>query len=112
MDRAGQFAVVCTREALADSGIDLGGMSPERIGVSIGSAVGCTMGLEEEYAVLSDAGRRWVVDHSYGVPHLYGYMVPSTLAVEVAWEVDAEDRSRWSPPAARPVWTPSRTASS
>jgi len=90
MDRAGQFAVVCTREALADSGIDLGGMSPERIGVSIGSAVGCTMGLEEEYAVLSDAGRRWVVDHSYGVPHLYGYMVPSTLAVEVAWEVDAE----------------------
>ncbi|MFC0542875.1 beta-ketoacyl-[acyl-carrier-protein] synthase family protein [Kutzneria chonburiensis] len=90
MDRAAQFAIVCTREALADSGIELGGLSPERIGVSIGSAVGCTMGLEEEYAVLSDAGQRWLVDHSYGVPHLYGYMVPSTLAVEVAWEVDAE----------------------
>jgi act minimal PKS ketosynthase (KS/KS alpha) len=90
MDRAAQFAIVCTREALADSGIELGGLPPERIGVSIGSAVGCTMGLEEEYAVLSDAGQRWLVDHSYGVPHLYGYMVPSTLAVEVAWEVDAE----------------------
>jgi act minimal PKS ketosynthase (KS/KS alpha) len=48
------------------------------------------MGLEEEYAVLSDGGRRWLVDHTYGVPHLYGYMVPSTLAVEVAWEVAAE----------------------
>ena len=90
MDRAAQFAVVSTREALADSGIDLAGVPPERVGVSLGSAVGCTMGLEQEYAVLSDGGRRWLVDHSYGVPHLYGYMVPSTLAVEVAWEVSAE----------------------
>src|SRR5690606_26338602 len=38
----------------------------------------------------SDEGRRWLVDHTYGVPHLYGFMVPSTLAVEVAWEVAAE----------------------
>ncbi|MDH2390802.1 MULTISPECIES: beta-ketoacyl-[acyl-carrier-protein] synthase family protein [Streptomyces] len=90
MDRAAQFAVVSAREAVADSGLDLANTPPERIGVSIGSAVGCTMGLEEEYVLLSDAGRHWLVDHSYGVPHLYGYMVPSTLAVEVAWEVGAE----------------------
>ncbi|CAM3692793.1 beta-ketoacyl synthase [Kibdelosporangium persicum] len=90
MDRAAQFATVCTREAVADSGVDLGELEPERIAVSIGSAVGCTMGLEEEYAVLADEGRRWLVDHTYGVPHLYGYMVPSTLAAEVAWEVAAE----------------------
>jgi act minimal PKS ketosynthase (KS/KS alpha) len=31
-----------------------------------------------------------VVDHEYGVPHLYGYHVPSTLAVEVAWAAGAE----------------------
>jgi hypothetical protein len=46
--------------------------------------------LEEEYVLLSDNGRQWLVDHTYGVPHLYGYMVPSTLAVEVAGEVGAE----------------------
>ncbi|KDN20345.1 beta-ketoacyl-[acyl-carrier-protein] synthase family protein [Amycolatopsis rifamycinica] len=90
MDRAAQFATVCTREAVADSGVDLSALDPGRIAVSIGSAVGCTMGLEEEYAVLADEGRKWLVDHTYGVPHLYGYMVPSTLAVEVAWEVAAE----------------------
>ncbi|UFQ18584.1 MULTISPECIES: beta-ketoacyl-[acyl-carrier-protein] synthase family protein [Streptomyces] len=90
MDRAAQFAVVCAREALAGSGLDLAALDPGMLGVSIGSAVGCTMSLEEEYRVLSDTGRRWLVDHTYGVPHLYEQMVPSTLAVEVARDVGAQ----------------------
>jgi act minimal PKS ketosynthase (KS/KS alpha) len=90
MDRAAQFAVVAAREAWADSGLGPEEVPPERLGVSTGSAVGCTTGLEEEYVVLSDAGRRWLVDPAYRVPHLYGYMVPSTLAAEVAWTVGAE----------------------
>jgi act minimal PKS ketosynthase (KS/KS alpha) len=91
MDRAAQFAVVAAREAIADSGLDVADIpQPHRLAVSLGSAVGCTMGLEEEYVVLSDGGRSWLVDHDYGVPHLYGYMVPSTLASEVAWAAGAQ----------------------
>lgn len=90
MDRAAQFAVLCAREAVADSGLDLGGVDPGAIAISLGSAVGCTISLEEEYRVLSDDGRNWLVDHHYGTPHLYGHMVPSTIAVEVAREVGAE----------------------
>ncbi|SBT42844.1 beta-ketoacyl-[acyl-carrier-protein] synthase family protein [Micromonospora auratinigra] len=90
MDRAAQFAVVCTREAVGDAGLELEELDPTRLGVTIGSAVGCTMSLEREYAVVSDEGRRWLVDHTYGVPHLYNYLVPGSLATEVAWEVGAE----------------------
>jgi act minimal PKS ketosynthase (KS/KS alpha) len=89
MDRAAQFGVVCVREALADSGIELETVPPERVGVSIGSAVGCTTGLEEEYVVLSDGGRKWLLDPEYGMPHLYDFMVPSSIAVEVAREAGA-----------------------
>lgn len=90
MDRAAQFAAVSTREAIADSGLDLEEAPPERIGVSLGSAVGCTMSLEREYIVLSDGGREWLVDPAYAVPHLYEHMIPSTLATEVAWACGAE----------------------
>jgi act minimal PKS ketosynthase (KS/KS alpha) len=84
MDRAAQFAVVCTREALSDSGLDPEAVPPERVGVSLGSAVGATTALEREYVVLSDGGRRWLLDDAYRTPHLYDFMAPSTLAVEVA----------------------------
>ncbi|HKS44423.1 MAG TPA: beta-ketoacyl-[acyl-carrier-protein] synthase family protein [Amycolatopsis sp.] len=90
MDRAAQFAVVATGEAVADSGLELGQLDPARLGVAIGSAVGATMGLENEYRVVSDGGRLELVDHSYTVSHLYDYFVPSSFAAEVAWSVGAE----------------------
>ena len=90
MDRAAQFAVVCAREAVADSGLDLTATDPTRTGVSIGSAVGCTTSLEREYVVVSDAGRLDVVDPAYAVPNLYDFLVPSSLAVETAWATGAE----------------------
>lgn len=90
MDRAAQLAVISTREALADSGLADAQLPPHRIGVVIGSAVGCSMSLEEEYAVVSDNGRQWLVDHAYTSPHLFRQFVPSSLAAEVAWAAGAE----------------------
>ncbi|HZR54067.1 MAG TPA: beta-ketoacyl-[acyl-carrier-protein] synthase family protein [Streptosporangiaceae bacterium] len=90
MDRAAQLAVVSAREAAQDSGLEFADLDPARIGVSLGSAVGATMGLEEEYRVVSDDGRLELVDHRYAVPQLYDYFVPSSFAAEVAWEFGAE----------------------
>jgi minimal PKS ketosynthase (KS/KS alpha) len=90
MDRATQLAVVSAREALADSGLTLDDVPAEQVGVVIGSAVGCTTSLEEEYLVLSDSGRHWLLDQSYGVPQLFGHLMPSTIAVEVARDCRAE----------------------
>ncbi|MEU8592077.1 beta-ketoacyl-[acyl-carrier-protein] synthase family protein [Streptomyces sp. NPDC048664] len=93
MDRAAQFAVVAARGAVADSGIDLESYDPYRVGVTVGSAVGATMGLDEEYNVVSDGGRLHLVDHAYAVPHLYNYLVPSSFAAEVAMDAGAQGPS-------------------
>ncbi|MGY2011486.1 beta-ketoacyl-[acyl-carrier-protein] synthase family protein [Nocardia gipuzkoensis] len=93
MDRAAQLAVVSAREAVADSGLEFDDIDPYRTGVTIGSAVGATMGLDQEYRTVSDGGRLELVDHTYAVPHLYNYFVPSSFATEVAWAVGAQGPS-------------------
>lgn len=90
MDRASQLGVAASREALRDSGLDLDRLDPGRTGVSIGSAVGATTSLEDEYLVLSDSGRLWELSSDYATPHLYGHLVPSSIAAEVAWASNAE----------------------
>ncbi|MFE7777873.1 beta-ketoacyl-[acyl-carrier-protein] synthase family protein [Streptomyces sp. NPDC057445] len=89
LDRAAQFALASAREALSDSGL-AGGLDPLRTGVTLGSAVGCTTGLDTEYAAVSDSGTHWLVDHERAVPHLYDYFVPSSMAAEVAWAAGAQ----------------------
>ncbi|HEU5270255.1 MAG TPA: beta-ketoacyl-[acyl-carrier-protein] synthase family protein [Jatrophihabitans sp.] len=90
MDRAGQLAVVASREAIADSGLDLGSLDPGRLGVTVGTAVGATMSLEQEYRAVSDDGRLYLVDQGYAIPHLYNHLVPSSFARELAWLCGAE----------------------
>jgi minimal PKS ketosynthase (KS/KS alpha) len=92
MDRSAQFAVVSALEAIADSGLEAGRVPAERIGVSIGSAVGCTTALEDAYVVVSGNGAAWEVDPALaeGMPHLYRALVPSSIAAEVAWAAGAQ----------------------
>jgi act minimal PKS ketosynthase (KS/KS alpha) len=90
MDRVTQFAVVSAREAMADSGLDFDAVAAERVGVVIGNAVGCTTRLEECYVQVSDGGSQWLVDGSKASPYLHDYLVPSSIARDVAWRCGAE----------------------
>jgi minimal PKS ketosynthase (KS/KS alpha) len=86
-DRFAQFALVAALEAVADSGLDLmagAELDGDRIAVSLGSAVGATTRLEDEYVLVSDGGRNWLVDERYATRFLYEALVPSSLATEVA----------------------------
>ncbi|CAL9500104.1 beta-ketoacyl-[acyl-carrier-protein] synthase family protein [Streptomyces sp. enrichment culture] len=90
LDRAAQFAVVSAREAMADSGLEPGRPDPGRWAVSLGSAVGCTMSLEREYVNVSGSGDAWLVDHRSAHAQLHSYLVPSSLARDVALQAAAE----------------------
>jgi minimal PKS ketosynthase (KS/KS alpha) len=70
--------------------IDLATLAPERVGVSLGSAVAAATSLEQEYLVLSDGGREWQVDHRWLSPHMFDYLTPGVMPAEVAWAVGAE----------------------
>jgi minimal PKS ketosynthase (KS/KS alpha) len=85
-DRFVQFALAAAIEAVGDSGLVLGDEADDGrvVGVSMGSAVGATTRLEEEYVVVSDKGSDWLVDPRYASPFLYHALVPSCLATEVA----------------------------
>jgi minimal PKS ketosynthase (KS/KS alpha) len=89
MDRSVQFAVACALEAVRDSGLDIDGVDRDRLAVTLGSAVGGTMALEDEYVVVSNRGQEWLVDHEYASPFLFHALVPSTLASEVALKFGA-----------------------
>lgn len=88
MDRAAQFAVVATREAMADSGLTID--RPDRVGVVVGSAVGASTSLENQYRLSSDDGQLDPVRYDPAVTDLYRHFVPSSFATDVAWEVGAE----------------------
>ncbi|CAO5259672.1 beta-ketoacyl-[acyl-carrier-protein] synthase family protein [Frankia sp. AgKG'84/4] len=92
-DRFVQLALAAALEAVDDSGLDLrpagtGGLGDDDagpvVGVSMGSAVGATTRLENEYVVVSDSGRHWEVDPRYASSFLYHALVPSCLATEIA----------------------------
>ncbi|MGW0932743.1 beta-ketoacyl-[acyl-carrier-protein] synthase family protein [Streptomyces sp. NPDC002644] len=89
LDRAAQFALTAAREAVADSGLDLDA-APEHTGVALGTAVGCSSGLDETYAHVSDHGSHWLLDASRAEERLGDYLAPSSLAAEVARDAGAQ----------------------
>ncbi|MEU0177130.1 beta-ketoacyl-[acyl-carrier-protein] synthase family protein [Streptomyces massasporeus] len=83
-DRYIQFALVAGEEAVRDSGLDLDAEDPWRVGVSLGTAVGGTTRLENDYVLVSHRGQRWDVDHREAGPDLHRAFTPGSLASTVA----------------------------
>jgi minimal PKS ketosynthase (KS/KS alpha) len=90
MDRYVQFAVASAIEAMADSGLELDSVDRERMGVTLGSAVGGTTLLEVDYVAVSDGGKEWLVDPTKASSFLYEALVPSSLASDVARKFGAQ----------------------
>src|SRR5207247_1346691 len=93
MDRYIQFAAVAGVEAMTDSALDPERVDHDRMGVSLGSAVGGTMVLEDGYTAVSNRGQDWLVDPEYSPPFLYEGLVPSSLASEIALKFGAHGPS-------------------
>jgi minimal PKS ketosynthase (KS/KS alpha) len=89
MDRYIQFAAAAGMEAVADSGLEVDAMDGDRTAVALGSAVGGTMYLEDDYVAVSNRGEKWEVDPDYARPFLYSALVPSSLASEIALKFGA-----------------------
>jgi len=85
-DRHVQFALAAALEAVTESGLALSADAgpADRVAVSLGTAVGGSTWLEQDYVAVSDGGRKRLVDPDYASPFLYQALVPSTLAAEVA----------------------------
>jgi minimal PKS ketosynthase (KS/KS alpha) len=89
MDRYIQFAVASAMEAMKESGLPLDKVDHDRMAVTLGSAVGGTMYLEDDYVAVSNHGQKWLVDPEYANPFLYQAIIPSSLASEVALKFQA-----------------------
>jgi minimal PKS ketosynthase (KS/KS alpha) len=88
-DRYVQFALAAGMEAMSESQLDLAQVDHDRMGVSMGSAVGGTTYLEQDYVTVSNRGQNWLVDPDYARPFLYQALIPSSLASEVALKFGA-----------------------
>ena len=89
-DRYIQFALVAGEEAVRDSGLDLRREDPWRVAVSVGTAVGGTTRLENDYVLVSHGGERWDVDPERARPQLHRAFTPATAASAVAERFGAQ----------------------
>jgi len=83
MDRYVQFGVVCADMAAKDSGLDFSKEDPQRIGVCLANAICGTKYMEEEFALVTDDGKK-PIDPSLVRPDLYDAAMFNTPSIEIS----------------------------
>jgi beta-ketoacyl-acyl-carrier-protein synthase II len=83
MDRYVQFGVICADMALKDSRLDLSKEDPQRIGVCLANAICGTKYMEEEFALVTDDGKK-PIDPSKVRPDLYDAAMFNTPSIEIS----------------------------
>jgi beta-ketoacyl-acyl-carrier-protein synthase II len=83
MDRYVQFAVVAGKMAIEDSRLDFKKEDPQRIGVCLANAICGTKYMEEEFALVTDDGKK-PIDPSLVRPDLYDAAMFNTPSIELS----------------------------
>ncbi|MFH0763068.1 MAG: beta-ketoacyl-[acyl-carrier-protein] synthase family protein [Candidatus Omnitrophota bacterium] len=83
MDRYVQFARVCARMAVGDSGIDFSKEDPQRIGVCLANAICGTKYMEEEFALVTEDGHA-PINPALVRPDLYDAAMFNTPSIEIS----------------------------
>jgi 3-oxoacyl-[acyl-carrier-protein] synthase II len=80
-DRYTHFGFVAAKQAVADSGIDMGKEDGDRVGVIIGTGIGGMYTFETQLRILYDRGPRKV--SPFTIPSLIGNMCSGLVAIEL-----------------------------
>jgi len=83
MDRYVQFGVVAGNMAVKDSGLDLTQEDPQRIGVCLANAICGTKYMEEEFALVTEDGKK-PINPSLVRPDLYDAAMFNTPSIELS----------------------------
>lgn len=80
MERFAQFAIVSSKEAIEDSGLDMEKEDPYMVGVCIGSGIGSLQAIEKNHVKLLGKGPNRVAPLM--IPSLIGNMAAGSVAIE------------------------------
>jgi 3-oxoacyl-[acyl-carrier-protein] synthase II len=81
MDRFAQFAVCASRMAVSDAGIDLEREEPQRIAISVGSAIGGIQTIEEQHSLMATRGPQRI--SPFFIPMILINMAPGLIAMQL-----------------------------
>jgi len=83
MDRYVQFAVTCAKMAVEDAKLDFSKVDLDRVGVCLANAICGTKYMEEEFALVTDDGKK-PIDPSKVRPDLYDAAMFNTPSIEIS----------------------------